>query len=65
MLFFLQHIKQRITKDENKGEKIMNTAIFRNKRWDIEKIMITTGMVAMELFGTLMLFCGIANIKII
>lgn len=43
----------------------MNTAIFRNKRWDIEKIMITTGMLAMELFGTIMLFCGILNIKII
>lgn len=65
MLFFLQHIKQATTKDEDKGEKMMNTAIFGKRRWDVEKIMITTGMMAMELFGTVMLFCGIANIKII
>ena len=44
---------------------MMNTAIFGKRRWDVEKIMITTGMMAMELFGTVMLFCGIANIKII
>lgn len=65
MLPFLQQIKLKDTKDEIKGEGKMNTAIFGNKRWDIEKIMITTGMLAMELFGTIMLFCGILNIKII
>lgn len=65
MLSFLRQMKRQDTKDEIKGEEKMNTAIFRNKRWDIEKIMITTGMLAMELFGTIMLFCGILNIKII
>lgn len=44
---------------------MMNTAIFGKKRWDIEKIMITTGMFAIELFGTLMLFCGLLDIRII
>lgn len=43
----------------------MNTAIFRNKKWDLEKVMITTGMLAMELFGTVMFFCGLMNIRII
>ena len=65
VLSFLRQMKRQDTKDEIKGEEKMNTAIFGNKRWDIEKIMITTGMLAMELFGTIMLFCGILNIKII
>lgn len=43
----------------------MNTAKLRKKRWDIEKVMITAGMLMMEGFGTVMLFCGIMNIKIL
>lgn len=43
----------------------MNTMRLRQKRWDVEKVMITAGMLIMECFGTVMLFCGILDIKIL
>ena len=43
----------------------MNSAKLRQRRWDVEKVIITAGMLMMEGFGTLMLFCGILDIKIL
>lgn len=43
----------------------MNTMKIRNKKMDVEKVMITAGMLFMECFGTIMLFCGILDIKIL
>jgi len=43
----------------------MNTARLRQRRWDVEKVIITVGMLMMEGFGTVMLFCGILDIKIL
>lgn len=43
----------------------MNTMRLRQRRWDIEKVMIAAGMFIMEGFGTVMLFCGILDIKIL
>lgn len=43
----------------------MNTMRLRQRRWDVEKFMITAGMLIMEGFGTVMLFCGILDIKIL
>lgn len=43
----------------------MNTARIKQRRWDVEKVMVTTGMLFMECFGTVMLFCGLLDIKIL
>lgn len=43
----------------------MNMTALRQRRWDVEKVMITAGMLFMECFGTVMLFCGIMDIKIL
>jgi len=43
----------------------MNTMRLKGRRWDVEKVMITAGMLFMECFGTVMLFCGIMDIKIL
>lgn len=43
----------------------MNTKGLRQIRWDIEKVIITAGMLMMEGFGTVMLVCGIMDIKIL
>lgn len=42
----------------------MNTARLEFHKMNIEKIMITFGMVFMEGFGLVMLICGILGIKI-
>ena len=43
----------------------MNTAKLRQRKLDVEKVMITLVMLMMEGFGTVMLFCGILDIKIL
>lgn len=52
-------------KARDKGEKSMNTTILQNTKWDIEKVLITAGMLFMEGFGMFMLICGMFNIKIL
>ena len=47
------------------GENSMNTIRLYAKRIDLEKVMITAGMFAMEAFGVVTLFCGLMDIKII
>lgn len=41
----------------------MNTAVLRTIKWDVEKVLITTGMLFLEGAGMIMLICGILNIK--
>ena len=65
VIFFLQISETYITKLRERRRKSMNTAKFRVRRWDVEKVMITAGMLMMEGFGTVMLFCGILDIKIL
>ena len=43
----------------------MNTIGMKQRKWDMEKVMITAGMLMMESFGIVMLFCGILDIKIL
>ena len=43
----------------------MNTVRLGQRKWDVEKVMITATMLMMECFGTVMLFCGILDIKIL
>ena len=42
----------------------MNTARLEFNKIDMEKIMITLGMVLLEGFGFLTLICGILGVKI-
>ena len=66
MISFLQHIRNRLRKKaRDKGEKRMNTTVLQNSKWDIEKIVITAGMLFMEGAGMFMLICGMFNIKIL
>lgn len=41
----------------------MNTTVLKNRKWDIEKVVITSGMLFMEGAGMFMLICGMLNIK--
>lgn len=45
--------------------KSMSTIRLGQRKWDVEKVMITAGMFIMESFGTVMLLCGILDIKIL
>lgn len=42
----------------------METARFEFQKMDIEKVMITLGMAFMEVFGMVMLFCGVFGIRL-
>ena len=49
----------------NKGENSMKRVRVMTKKWNVEIVLIKTGMMVMEVFGMVMLYCGVMNIRII
>lgn len=65
LIFFLQKYETYRIKKRERRRKSMNTIRMKQRKWDLEKVMITAGMFMMESFGIVMLFCGILDIKIL
>ena len=53
------------TNESNKGENSMKTVRVKTNKWDVETVLITAGMMAMEVFGAVMLYSGVMKVIII